>query len=92
MIKIITMQSAAAVATAAFLAGAIVLLTSVAPPANATPEPLSMENAFPKVDRSAPTITVGTCSEHGWPHYAQNCLRRSAGDARHVRVIDLNAR
>ncbi len=92
MFKFITTQSMAAVAAAAFLAGTIVLLTSVAPPANATADLVLMNATLPKVDPSVPTATAVTCSEHGWPHYAQSCLRRSAGDARQVRVINLSAR
>jgi hypothetical protein len=92
MFKIITMQSVAAVAAAAFLAGTIVFLTSAAPPANATPQILVIKEALLKVDHSVPIITVVNCSEHSWPHYAQSCLRRPAGDTRHVRVINLEAR
>jgi hypothetical protein len=92
MFKIITIQSVAAVASAAFLAGTIVLLTSVAPPANAMQSPV-MKNSPPSAEHSVPTlVTVVTCSAHSWPHYAQSCLRRSAGDTRQVRVIDLIAR
>ena len=48
MFKIITTQSTAAVAAAAFLAGTIVLLTSVAPPANATAATRLDESFFPQ--------------------------------------------
>ena len=92
MFKIITIRSVATVAVAAFLAGTIVLLISVAPPANATPAILLLKDSFPNVVHSVPTPTVVTCSEHSWPNYAQSCLRRSAGDTRQVRVVDLKAR
>ena len=55
MFKIITIRSVATVAVAAFLAGTIVLLISVAPPANATPAILLLKNSFPNVVHSVPT-------------------------------------
>jgi hypothetical protein len=87
MLKIITVKSVATVAVATYLAGTIVLLISVAPRANATPA--INDGPFPLADQVAPVIN---CAQHSWPHYAQSCLRRPAGDTRQVRVIDLNAR
>ena len=89
MFKIITMQSAAAVAAAAFLAGTTVILTSVAPPANAMPQIALMNDALAKPAQVSPAITLAACSSRGWPYYDQNCLRRSAGDVRQVRMINL---
>ena len=92
MFKFITTQSVAAIAAAAFLAGTLVLLTSVTPPANAAPDHVLTKVSSPEVEQSVLTPSAVTCSEHSWPHYAQSCLRRSAGDARQVRAINLSAR
>jgi hypothetical protein len=92
MFEIITMQSVAAVAIAVVLAGTAVLLTSVSPPANALPQPgISNEPLFVAV-QPAPTVTVAACSARSWPNYDQSCLRRSTGDFRQVRVINLETR
>ena len=86
MFKIITMQSVAAVAFAAVLAGTAVLLTSIAPPANAMTQLGPSNEPFAK---AAPTlaVTVAECSARSWPNYDQGCLRSS--DRRRVRVINL---
>jgi hypothetical protein len=89
MFKLITMQSVAAIAIAGFLAGTTVLLTSVAPPANAMPQTSLINDLLAKADRLTPAKTVAACSERSWPNYDQRCLRRSAGDDRQVRVIHL---
>jgi hypothetical protein len=86
MFKIITSQSVTAVAAAAFLAGMAVLLTSVAPPAQAgglVSEPVAKANSLAFV------ITAGACSARGWPNYDQACLRGSVSELRQVRVINL---
>jgi len=84
------MQSAAAVAVAAVLAGTAVLLTSVAPPANAMPQPgLSNEPLAKAAVQLAPPVSVAACSARSWPNYDQSCLRSSTGDLRQVRVINL---
>src|SRR5438105_4785130 len=94
MFRIISMQSVAAVAAAAFLAGTAVLLTSVAPPASAmTPaEAGGINELLAKTDQLAAAITVAACSTRSWPNYDQSCLRRSAGDVRQVRMINLETR
>src|SRR5947209_459418 len=88
MFKTITLQLVAAVGIAAVLAGTAVLLTSVAPPANAMSQPGSNE-AFAKAAQLGPRVTAAACSARSWPNYDQSCLRRSTGDLRHVRMIDL---
>ena len=92
MFKIITMQSVAAVAFAAVLAGTAVLLTSVAPPANAMPQPGLSNEPFAKAAQLALAVTVAACSARSWPNYDQGCLRSSTGDLRQVRVINLETR
>jgi hypothetical protein len=92
MFKIITMQSTAAVVAAAFLAGTTVLLTSVAPAAHAMPRTDGRKDLLAKADTLLPAITVAACSERSWPNYDQSCLRRSSGETRQVRVINLETR
>ena len=92
MFKITTIQSVVAVAAAAFLAGTAVLLTTVAPPANAMPGTDLMSDSLSRVHQLAPAIIVSACSASGWPYYDQSCLRRSPGDVRQVRVINLETR
>ena len=79
MFKIITMQSVAAVAFAAVLAGTAVLLTSVAPPANAMAQPGLSNEPLARAVQPAP-LTVAACSARSWPNYDQSCLRSSTGD------------
>jgi hypothetical protein len=88
MFKIITTQSVAAVAAAAILAGAAVLLTSVAPPANAMPQP-GLGNPLDRAVQLAIPATVAACSARSWPNYDPGCLRSSTGELRYVRVINL---
>jgi hypothetical protein len=92
MFKIITMQSVAAVAIAAVLAGTGVFLTSVAPPANAMPQFGLGNETLAKAVQLAPPVSVAACSARSWPNYDQGCLRRSVGELRQVRVINLETR
>jgi hypothetical protein len=87
MFKIFTMQSVAAVAFAAVLASAAVLLTSIAPPANARPQLGPSNEALAKAAAPTLAVTVSECSARSWPNYYQGCLRSS--DRRQVRVINL---
>jgi len=97
MFKFITSQSlltqSMAALAAAFLAGMTVFFSSVAPPAYAmsragglVSEPVAMAEHLALVIPEAP------CSDRSWPDYDQGCLRRSSGDLRQVRVINLDAR
>jgi hypothetical protein len=91
MIRI--MHSVAGVAVAAVLAGTVVLFTSVAPPAKAMPPGgLSNEPLTTAAVRLAPLVSVMACSARSWPNYDQSCLRRSTGELRQVRVINLETR
>jgi len=92
MFKVTTIQSVAVIAAAAFLAGTAVLLTTVAPPANAMPGTDLMSDPLTRVHQLAPAMIVSACYASGWPYYDQSCLRRSAGDVRQVRVINLETR
>ena len=87
------MQSAVAVIVAAVLAGTAVLFMSVAPPANAMPQPgLGNEPLTKAAVQLAPSISVAACSARSWPNYDQSCLRSSTGELRKVRVINLETR
>lgn len=92
MFKTITMQSVTAVAIAAVLAGTAVLLTSVAPPANAMPKPGLSNEPLARAAQPAPRVTAAACSARSWPNYDQSCLRSSTGELRQVRVINLETR
>ena len=89
MFKIVTMQSVAAVVIAAALAATAVLLTSVAPPANAMSQPGLSNEPLARVVQQALPLTAAACSARSWPNYDQSCLRRSTGEPRQVRLINL---
>ena len=91
MLKLITMNTVAAVATIA--AGTAIFMT-VAPQAKATPQVTStvVEHVLAKGDRLRRLVKGAACSARSWPNYDQICqfdLRTSADHVRPVRVLDL---
>lgn len=88
--KSVTAKTFMLVAIAAFGAGILVLLTSVAPKAMA--EPVHGTIQFTKGDRLAVQRTDVACASQNWPHYDQTCQfdrRRPADELRAVRIIAL---
>ncbi len=90
MIKIL-----AAVAGAAFLAGAAVLLSGMTPlvPTNST-EIITQDFAqiAVKGDRLDLRSYGPGCSERGWPYYETSCIRGASAtrEARPVRVVKID--
>jgi hypothetical protein len=80
----------AAVATAAAVAGLMVLLTSAAPEASAAPAVESVvQQVHVKGDRLPNRISGSACSALSWPNYEQSCQFDLRGPARIVRIIAL---
>jgi hypothetical protein len=92
MFKIITMYSVAAVAVAAVVAGTAVLLTAVAPPANAMAQPGFGNEPLAEAAVQLAPVSAPACSGRSWPNYDQSCLRHSTSELRQVRVINLETR
>src|SRR5687767_7070259 len=93
-----TQSICAVVAASALVAGAAVFLTSAMPEAKAdsamqTKVASAISGAHPAFGAQMPARAIGAaCSSQSWPNYDQSCkfdLRRSAGEARPVRVIAL---
>ena len=83
-------KSIVGVAAAAFIAGAFVFLTAVAPKANVVDDQRTPVSA--KGDRLPPALKGAACSRQAWPNFEQNCqfdLRNPANDPRIVRVVAL---
>ena len=98
MFKSTTAQSICAVVTAALVAGSAVFLTSAMPEAKAdsamqTKVASPIGGAQQALGAQMPARPTGAaCSSQSWPNYDQSCKfdpRRSAGEARPVRVIAL---
>jgi hypothetical protein len=101
MSKTITLPFIVAFSAASVIASVLVLLTSVAPPASAEPEP-SVVQASARISPGAlapqaqvAAFTGRPCSVRSWPNYDQGCqfdLRATGEGVRTVRIVDLEIR
>jgi len=93
MSKSITTSSVVAIVAAALVAGLMIVLTSVVPEAKAESQVKgTLHQSHGKRDRLPAPVKGSACSQSGWPNYEQICqfdLRRSANEARTVRIIAL---
>jgi hypothetical protein len=103
MSKTIALPFIVAFSAASIIASVLVLLTSVAPPASAEPEPpvaqasarMSPGAAPLQAQGAAAGLTGRACSARSWPNYDQGCqfdLRPSGDAVRPVRMLDLEIR
>lgn len=79
-------------AAAVFVAGIIAFAITAAPAANDHEAKSTQLQPFAKSDRLHVAARRIPCSLHGWPNFEPKCqfdVRKSAGEARTVRVIAL---
>jgi len=94
MFKVLSAQSASAVAAAALIGCLAAFLMPVAPPARAEiqSDATALDLVSVKADRLPRLVTGSACSSASWPNYDRACqfdLRRSADDVRVVRMVNL---